>query len=346
MKKILLCAALSLIASLSGADFTYSLLGKYSVKHTVDAHSALTDGKLKYSDAHIIWDSTAAPKGCGFIINFAKPTAISRIAIVTAKPNRSPYIPERTEFAVWDEEKDVWQDSVIVKDITGRCKDPKFITADPIVTEWKGSAVTSAVKVTMYSGALWCTEIQVFDADGKQLQGEGWKLLPAERESLKYADGGCCPSINLSFYSKNGEYIGFPNSLPRRDRVIFSYDLRKYLLSGKVKQALLKVTFAPMGKFFVHRLALHAFASEHWPLQTMDIISGDVIPVAQMVYDKQSDGVYVIDVTDIVNTSLQRGDGYVGFRASSLTAEKFGNRNSTTEGVYLRHKLTSLEIVK
>jgi hypothetical protein len=345
MKKVLLCLLLA-VCALPGADFSYSLIGKFSAKNSASPATALTDGALKYNTAHIIWDSVNAPKGCGFIINFAKPTAISKVAVVTAKPNGSPFLPERTEFTLWNDEQHIWGEATVVKDITGRCADTKFSTAEPVVTEWKGSATVSAVKVVMYGASLWCTEVQVFDAEGKMLQGRGWPESAAGAERLTCADGGCCPSINLAHYKKNGEYVGFPNTLPRKDRVIFSYDVRKYLMQGSVKRALLKVVCAPMGRVEAHRLSLSAFTDEHWPLRPMDIIAGDVTTVAEMLFDRQGDGIYYLDVTELLNEALKRGDGYLGFRLASLTAEKCGNRNSAIEGVYLKLKQTVLEIEK
>ena len=132
--------------TLFAADFNFSFVGKYSNKLSKEPEKALFDGDYNYKTAHIIWEAGIVAKGCGVILTFPKPTAVSKVVVVTSKPNPIAYTPERTEFQAWDSEKQDWKEAAVVKDVTGRFNDKTYVTAQPIKTEWQANETTEGIR--------------------------------------------------------------------------------------------------------------------------------------------------------------------------------------------------------
>ena len=345
IRQTFLAVALCTCAAFA-ADFNFSFIGTYSDKYTKEPEKALFDGQLKYNTAHIIWEAGVAPKGCGLLLTFQKPTAISKVVVVTAKPNPIAYTPERTEFQAWDSEKQDWKEATVVNDVTGRWNDKAFVTGEPIKTEWQTDATTEGLRIRMFGHAIWLTEIEVYDANGAKLTPEP---IPTPNANIKalapYAQGGGA-SVNISFYNEKQAYVGNPNPLGRKDRSMILFDLRGLLDKGSVSCATLELCMDPMGIITTNMFALEVFENSRSSLRNQDLIASDAKPIRQFLFSSQTMRTMRVDVTELVNGILAKGDGYLGFRLKDITIEKVGNRQNKAEGLILKYQNCKMEIAQ
>ncbi len=332
---------------MSANDFTWQFLENPSLKLSKDLLTALFDREENFNTGRIIWDASAAPTGCGLLIQFRNPTAISKVIVTTAKPNALSYTPDKTEFYSWDSKKQSWRKPVVIPDITGKAKDKKF-TAASIRTVWKPRETITAesLKILMYGTGVWLTEVQVYDQSGRLLVPEKKVVPPVNTVLLKpFAHGGGA-AANIGFYNTKWPFIGNPNVLNRCDRVLIQFDLRHYLEPGKISQGILTFALSGMGSLNANLLNLEVFSSEHTPQRNMDLIANDTVPCGEILYDAKSVRLHSFDVTKFLNDVLARGDGTITFRIRNGTVEKVGNRYSKAEGALIDYKQTKLEIVK
>ena len=310
LKLTFIATALAFCAAF-GADFNFSFVGKYSDKHTKDAETALFDAQYIYKTAHIIWDSGVAPKGCGVILTFQKPTAISKVVVITAKPNHIAYTPERTEFQAWDSIKQDWKEAVVIDDVTGRCKDKDFVTGEPIKTEWQANATTEGIRIIMYGLSIWLTEIEVYDANGAKLSAEPLPASNADAKTLAPCSQGGGASVDLNVYSKTEPYVGNPNPLGRKDRSMVLFDIRGAIDKGSVTSAVLDLGITPMGILTTNMFAVEVFENSRSSLRNQDLIASDTKLLRQFLYSSKSPKNMRIDITDLVNGRLNQGEGFM-----------------------------------
>lgn len=336
-----------MIDIISANDFTWQFLENPSLKLSKNLLTALFDREENFNTGRIIWDASTAPTGCGLLIYFSNPTAISKVIVTTAKPNALSYTPDKTEFYSWDSNKQSWRKPVVIQDITGKAKDKKF-TAASIRTVWNlpEAITTESLKILMYGSGVWLTEVQVYDQSGRLLVPEK-KAVPSVNPVLlkPFAHGGGA-TANIGFYNTKLSFIGNPNALNRCDRVLIQFDLRNYLETGKISQGILTLALSGMGNLDANLLNLEVFSLEHTPLRNMDLIANDIVPCGKILYDAKSVRYHSFDVTEFLNDALARGDGTITFRIRNGTVEKVGNRYSKAEGALIDYKQTKLEIVK
>jgi len=351
MKSFFLIMSLLLYGGLLGAtDFSWSFLGEPNKIHSKNHRRALFDKATSYNTNRVIWDSKYAPKGCGVVFEFNKPMIISRVEVFTAKPNTLLYAPLKTEFILWDDAKSLWGDKACINDVTGKANNTKFTSAS-IKTKWDApSKATNALKILMYGTGIWLTEINIYikNANGQErlLQPNKPISLLAKSEIVKPSSFGGGASVDIRCWDPKSSWVGNPNVLNRKDRVVFHFDLSEYLQKGKVKQAILVLPLQPFGAMKGNRLELECFKSEHAPVFKMDLISNDVSPVNAMLIDAKSQVLHHLDITKLVNDRLSRGEGTIAFRVRNMTIEKVGNRKNKAEGVIVDVKKLKLEIVK
>ena len=345
MKKILF-AALFWNLILAAGDFSWQLIGRPSAKYSRNIATALFDNEVHYSKDCVLWDSSAAFNGCGLIIRFNKTVQISKVELVSCKPNNNPYIPERTEFYSWNGDKLLWNEPVTVADVTGRATDTKFV-APSVITTWElpGGVTTDALKILMYARGIWLTEVRIYDMDGKRLNADNVAApAVAAARSLSPAAVGGGASANINYFNQRQNYIGNPNGGNRKDRVLLRFDISSFLAKNQVRHAELSLALEPMGDMSVCLLAVEAFTVERTTLAAMDLISGEVKPVALVLIDRKSSRDHRVDVTAVVNEMLAAGNGSVAFRIRNLTVERNGNQRNKAEGVYIRYQHTKLGI--
>ena len=344
-RQTILTVALCTFAAIA-ADFNFSFVGKYSDKFSKDPEKALFDGELKYNASHVIWEAGAAPKGCGVILTFQKPTAISKVVVVTSKPNSIAYTPSHTDFQAWDSEKQEWKEPTVVNDVTGRFDDKTFITAKPIITEWQANENTEGIRILMFGHAIWLTEIEIYDANGTKLAPEPMPAAAEDPLLLPLCAQGGGPSVNLNYYNEKQPYVGNPNPLGRKDRSMLLFDIRECLDKGAVSSASLNLGMAPMGIITTNMFAMEVFGNSRSSLRSQDLIASDAKLHRQFLFSAQSVQTMRIDVTELVNNVLKQGDGYIGFRFKDITIEKVGNRQNKAEGLLFQYQKCKLEIVK
>ncbi|MBQ7651042.1 MAG: hypothetical protein IJS15_08785 [Victivallales bacterium] len=345
VKNAFLAAALCACAAFA-ADFNFSFIGKYSDKYTKEPEKALFDGQLKYNGAHIIWEAGVAPKGCGLLLTFPKPTAVSKVVVVTSKPNPIAYTPERTEFQEWNSEKHDWNGATVVNDVTGRWNDKSFITGEPIKTEWQPNATTEGIRILMFGHAIWLTEIEVYDANGAKLTPEPIPAANPESKTLGLSAHGGGASVNITFYNEKQAYVGNPNPLGRKDRSMLMFDISGLLDKGAVKGATLELGMDPMGIITTNLFAIEVFENSRSSLRNQDLIASDAKLLRQFLFSSQSHRTMRVDVTELVNGTLAKGEGNIGFRLKDITVEKVGNRQNKAEGLILKYQSCKLEIAQ
>ncbi len=330
----------------NGEKMRCTLLGKWSQNHSSPFPvTALFDGQLAFNAPHVIWDSSVATKGCGVLLDFGVSTKLSTITIVTAKPNQLAWSPARTLFQAWDETKHEWRAETVVPDVTGRVKDSSFVSAKPVETTWEANCETTAVRILMFGAGIWLTEVRVQDSNGEELKAESSIAIPESATRLAPCGRGGGASVNINFYNEKQPYIGNPNALNRQDRVLVNFDLRPFLLGGKIEKATLSLYLAPIGNLESNRLEVERLTAPRTSLQAMDLIATDTSSIASFLFDQRTQPPWLLDVTSAVNEALERGEGYLAFRLRNLTIEKVGNRKNQPEGTYLNYDHTFLDII-
>ena len=152
-------------------------------------------------------------------------------------------------------------------------------------------------------------------------------------------------SVNIDICDEKHHYVGNPNTLNRRDRVMFSFDIRRYLYAGRVKQALLVYENNPMGCLDKNEIELELFKSGRATLRNEDLISGDVMPLCRYEFSKTTLRQATLDVTEQLNAALSIGEGALSFRLRNVTIETLGNRFSTAEGVIVHRQKVRLLVI-
>ncbi len=152
-------------------------------------------------------------------------------------------------------------------------------------------------------------------------------------------------SVNIDVCDENHHYVGNPNTLNRRDRVMFSFDIRRYLYAGRIKQALLVYENNPMGCLDKNEIELELFKNGRATLRNEDLISGDVMPLCRYEFSRTTPREATIDVTEQLNAALAIGEGALTFRLRNVTIETLGNRFSTAEGVIVPRQKVMLLVI-
>ncbi len=337
-------ALLSAAGALSAGDFTWSLIGDPNEQYTKNRETALFDGQLNFNTDSVLWDANYAPHGCGFAAWFDREYDISRVVVVTAKPNQLAYTPARTEFTVRANGR--WSEAATIPDVTGRADDPGFSQAS-INTVWQPSGVRAdAIKILMYGSGVWLTEVQIYVREGgaERLLKPG-AMVAADRR--KPSDFGAGATVNIDFWLTDKGYIGNPNQLSRRDRAMFSFDIADCLDAGEVRSASLVADMGVFGQIDSNTIELEVFTKELPQIDKIDLLSAEVVPVAEItVTEGQSAARLEADVTDLVNQALAEGRATITFRLRNATVEKLGNRKSAAEGAAVNPAQITLEIGK
>ncbi len=330
------------------SEFSWSFLGKPG-KNSVKPEIALFDKAVNFNTNRIIWDGKYSVKGCGVMFQFDKTVELTRVEVFTSKPNHLPMAPIKTEFVLWDDEKSEWESIATIKDVTGRATDKKFTSAT-IKTSWKAPAQpTRALKILMYGGGIWLTEIKLFgkDSSGKEyLLVPGHQiLLPDKSNTLDVNSFGGGSSANITTWKTTNSWVGNPNVLTRKDRVVFNFDLTSYIESSKIEKAVLTLPLQPAGLANGNWFELECFKGGQPQISKMDLISNNVFPVSTMLVDSKSPLMHYFDVTKIVNNALSQGNGSISFRVRNVTVEKLGNRKNRPEcGIIDSTKLKMLVV--
>ncbi len=170
--------------------------------------------------------------------------------------------------------------------------------------------------------------------------------LAAVADTLKVATYGGSAAVDLACWSPESPWVGNPNVCNRLDRVVFHFDLSRYLLAGRVSSASITVPMTTYGLFDQHTFELEAFERGHAPVIPMDILAGGTAPVGTVTANPGDQPVLRFDVTEVINRALETGDGVATFRVRDLTIEKLGNRKGHEEGGAVERSLITLEVAR
>lgn len=120
--------------------------------------------------------------------------------------------------------------------------------------------------------------------------------------------------------------VGNPNKYNRNDKVVFRFPLAGFISRGSVKKAVLR--------FRVHTdkrntrkedLVLEHFTTDRRILTAQSLITQEVKELGQVASLAPGKNVIVkMDVTSAVNNDIEKGYPFIGFRVTSITAEKYG----------------------
>ncbi|MBQ6471958.1 MAG: hypothetical protein IJJ33_08240 [Victivallales bacterium] len=324
--------------------FRHTLLGRCSLEHSLSPETALFDGKVSYQSPHVIWEGGTASAGCGVLLEFPLPKKISRITVVSAKPNRLAWAAERVVFQSWDSDRQRWGAENTFPDPTGHFHDREWMTAEPIETTWQPKAAVQAVRILLYGQGIWLTEVQVHDTDGAILGALPGVPISTDAAGLSPCDHGGGPSVSIAHYRTDQGYVGNPNRLCRNDRAIVNYDVRPFLAAGKVSRCVLELAMKPMGGQDCNLFALEMLAAPRIALRDMDLVASDAVPVHSFLFDRRCPEKKHVDVTDFLKSALAKGHGLIAFRLRDVTTEKVGNRLNQAEGAILDYSQTILKI--
>ena len=127
---------------------------------------------------------------------------------------------------------------------------------------------------------------------------------------------------------------------------MFSFDIRRFLWSGKITQSVLEMDVTPMGGDPKCNLfELEMFTSPRPVLREMDLIASDTISVYRFPFDRDSGNRIELDTSELLNAALAKGDGFLSFRLRNLTTEKHGNRYGRAEGLIADYTKINLKVI-
>ncbi len=351
MKKLILLL-LFICGYAVGGDFEYYLIG-IPAKISIEPETAAFDGKTFFNDSRILWNN-AQEKAVGMVVNFHQPENITRIEVLTSKPNEILWAPTKTEFFSWNSEKLNWNLELSQPDVTGSATKKEY--QNPLIsTVWKPEKPvnTTAVKILMNGEHIWLCEVRIY-AGEKLLKpeyaptGSVAQILLPDKEGIA---SGASSNPDTVWYLNgiDGKWlaVGQPNLLNRRDKVTFRFDISGFIPTGKVKKAVLQYEQVPFAaRYRDELLVLDHFNIERAKLSGNDLISNQVDTVRKYVLERAVTNPVItrIDVTGQVNADLAKGFGYSTFRVSSQSAEVQGNPRNEATGVTINNGTMKLFI--
>ncbi len=351
MKYIALLLTLFAIQAIA-EDFDYYLVG-IPAPISIQPETAAFDGKTFFNDSRILWNN-AQEKAVGLVINFHKPENITRIEVLTSKPNEILWAPYKTEFFSWNSENLSWNSELSQPDGTGSATKKEY--QNPLIsTVWKPAQPVNskAIKILMNGEHIWLCEVRIY-AGEKLLKPEYAPVGPAAQTLLPDKEGvasGASSNPDTVWYLNgiDGKWlaVGQPNLLNRRDKVIFRFDITGYIPAGKVRKAVLQYEQVPFAaRYRDELLVLDHFNIERARLSGNDLISNQVDAVRKYILERAVTNPIItrIDVTSQVNTDLSKGFGYSTFRVSSESAEVLGNPQNEATGVTINNGTMKLFI--
>ena len=141
--------------------------------------------------------------------------------------------------------------------------------------------------------------------------------------------------------------VGQPNTLNRRDRVVFRFSILKYMPKCKIKKATLRFDYTAAGAQKRDNLIeVEHFTAERIFISGKDLNSPFTDSVAQFTatvndpHNKQME----FDVTDKVNADLAKGFEFCAFRVRSITADTKGNDMMKSSFLTIENKSMKLII--
>jgi len=138
--------------------------------------------------------------------------------------------------------------------------------------------------------------------------------------------------------------VGQPNTLNRRDRVVFRFPISHLVPTGEIKNAVLVFKYSSGGKQKRNNIIqIEHFNVERIKLSGNDLISNAVEPVTQFaVLPEVRNKKITFDVSEKINSDIISGFGFSTFRIKSITADELGN--IAMESSYVTVKNNSIKL--
>jgi hypothetical protein len=163
----------------------------------------------------------------------------------------------------------------------------------------------------------------------------------------KDAASGACNALEtwqLGGIGGNWLAVGQPNTLNRDDRAVFRFDIRRYLTTGRVAKATLRLAADPQTRGETFRL--EHFTVERFVLAAKDLGSTQLGFVRSFEVKRGTPAGLALsfDVTGAVNRDLEAGFGAVAFRLRSEHAEAVGNPNNSPSLITIVNGSLALDV--
>ena len=158
-----------------------------------------------------------------------------------------------------------------------------------------------------------------------------------------------CPQVWNPGGIRPGLWIGHANQFDHRYRALLRFDIRRFLIVGNVKKAILKFSLRGIyGKQSKRKFKLQCFTTEKMLLGFNDLADirvknlKDFILKRKMKYPRTLS----FDITSELNSALYKGFGSCSFRVLDEWAEKHGNPKNIGAGTVIIPKSVKLEIIE
>lgn len=140
--------------------------------------------------------------------------------------------------------------------------------------------------------------------------------------------------------------VGQPNRTNRQDKVIFRFDIRRFLAAGQVKRAILSYRQGMHpGSRRDEKIQLEHFTVERATMSEKDLNTRDIEKIHEYTVPlKNKSQITSVDVTAYVNNDLKQGFGFAAFRLSSLTDEDNQLPEGPNNCVDIEKKSITLEV--
>jgi len=146
-----------------------------------------------------------------------------------------------------------------------------------------------------------------------------------------------------------GLWIGHANQFDHRYRALLRFDIRRFLIAGNVKKAILKFSVRGIyGKQSKRKFQLQFFTNEKMLLGFNDLADIRVKNVKDFTLKRKMkySRTLSFDITSELNSALYKGFGSCSFRVLDEWAEKHGNPKNIGAGTVIIPKSVKLEIIE
>lgn len=148
---------------------------------------------------------------------------------------------------------------------------------------------------------------------------------------------------------KPGLWVGNANLFNHKYRALLRFDIRRFIIAGKVKKAVLE--FSVPGIYGVaneRKFELQCFTVDKVLLSPNDLADSRVKTVKDFILNKKMKypKTITIDVSSEINSALYKGFGSCTFRLRDTMVEKYGNPHHTGCGTAINQNSVKLYIIK
>ncbi len=332
MRKFNIILFYVLSAAVNAAEYNVSVIGKETDPAGGNYSVAAFDG---HDNTWLGWTDKQARRPCGIVLNFYRPHEFKMVEIDT-DPGIGKILPSAE---CWDPDGFRW---VPLSDSAGW----KHADGGRYFLEAAAKRKSIALRLMLQDSRLRIRECRVF---GNGNDGKSVLLTQPQKVGKKFPtvivpdrlSDMVSGNIRMTLWQPGGIgkkfiAVGLCNGTPRNDRVLLRTDCSRLIEKGRVKRAELVFTAEPFGQKQPRSFQIEYLHSDNPELEKNDFSRDSTTPVAEFVSGElKYPQIYRIDVTEIVNSALERGAGVCKFRFRDLKADTQGNPKKITDGISL-----------